>query len=308
MQCCNCSASNDADAVYCIQCGKLTGEEEKTTRRQRKIILGVLLLLIVMGIAAAAGYYKFILPDGVAAVVNGEVIRLSELNAEVSRIDGALREDGTARTEGDAAGSGGRRYQVLNRMITDRLALQEARKAGLEVSAGRAFRGACSSRPQYEKKRFNELVSAQDGSLQAFEQRLSQDLLINKFITKRVVPAGADPGTARAAVDRWLQDLSRTAAVRIALAEQWSAAGCSCCNGGAANQAGRQATAVASPNGSRSAADAALGYWRERHGGGPYTTRVTDLGCHMQIDIMQGNTVVGSLRYQDGVISKPHIN
>ncbi len=307
MQCRKCGASNDADAVFCVQCGKQMDENrERAAGKKRRTVLSVLLLVIVAAVAASAGYYKFILPDGVAAVVNGEVIRLSELNAEISRIRGELQESGTTRPEGGAAVSGGMRYQVLNRMITDRIALQEARKAGLEVSASElsAAIAHVHAVSPYEKNKFNELVSAQYGSLRAFEQRLSQDLLIRKFIFERVVSAGADSGTARAAVARWLQDLSRTAAVRIALSEQWSAAGCSCCSGGTANYAGRQGTAVASAKGGQSAADAALAYWHERYGGGPYTTRVKDFGCHIEIDILRKNTVVGSVRYQDGVISE----
>ncbi|HWR72889.1 MAG TPA: hypothetical protein VN604_06945, partial [Nitrospirota bacterium] len=94
MQCRNCNASNDADALYCAQCGKPSGGDgERAARKKRRLLLGVLLLVIVMAGAAAAGYYKFILPDGVAAVVNGEVIRISELNAEFSRTGGALQEN-----------------------------------------------------------------------------------------------------------------------------------------------------------------------------------------------------------------------
>lgn len=305
MNCRDCGALNDPDAVFCVQCGKSqSGDEGRPARRKRKNVLGVLVLVIVTAVAAAVGYYKFILPDGVAAVVNGEVIRLSELNAEFSRTAGALREKGTPRPEDDAAARGGRRYQVLNRMITDRLALQEARKAGLDVSEDELSEALAPVRAAYEKERFNELITARYGSLRAFEQRVRQDLLIRKYIAERVAPAGADPGTARAAVSRWLQDLSRTAAVRIALSEQWSSAGCSCCNKGAARPSGGQGKGGGSPSSGQSAADAALGYWLERYGGGPYTARARDLGCHIQVDILRGEAVIGSLRYQDGVISE----
>jgi hypothetical protein len=43
-----------------------------------------LLLIPVVALATGLGYYKFILPDGIAAVVNGEEIKHSELDSAVA--------------------------------------------------------------------------------------------------------------------------------------------------------------------------------------------------------------------------------
>lgn len=303
MQCRDCGSTNEADAAFCGQCGKpVAGEDEKASSRQRKAYVYALLILPVLLLAAALGYYKFFLPAGVAAYVNGEEIKLSELEAELSQIRNA---QGAAP---DGAASAGLRYQVLNRMITERIALQEAKKAGFEASRAEIADAAAGMRRSsgLGEAAFADAVAARYGSARAFEQKLERDLLIRKCIAGRVVPPGADPVSARAAVDRWIQSISRSASVRIALAEQWSATGCGCCSGGASPSAMQK---TAGPSGSPSpagakAADAGVRYWQEKHGGEAVTARTTDFGCHIQVDILKENKVVRSLRYQDGAISE----
>lgn len=308
MQCRACGSPNDADAVFCVQCGRpFAVEEEKVPSGQRKAYVYALLILPVLLIAAAVGYYKFFLPDGVAAVVNGEEIRLSEIDAVISQMKGAR---GTAPGTGvDAEALGTLRYQVLNQLITERIALQEARKAGLTVSESEVSDAASRAKAAsgLDEKAFASSVAARYGSAGAFEQKLERDLLIRKIIIERVIPAGADGEGAQEAVSRWLQNVSRNATVRIALAEQVSAAGCGCCSGGTP-RSGMQGAAGAprspSPESAQAAADAGIRYWNEKYGGGPVTARTTDFGCHIQVDIVKENKVALSLRYQDGAISE----
>ncbi len=54
----------------------------------------------------------------------------------------------------------------------------------------------------------------------------------------------------------------------------------------------------------QNAVDSALRYWHARHGNEAVTTKVTDYGCHLEIDIMKNNNVIGSLVYQNGSITE----
>ncbi len=58
------------------------------------------------------------------------------------------------------------------------------------------------------------------------------------------------------------------------------------------------------PEVERSIADAGLAYWREKLGGGEAAARVTDFGCHFQVDIIQDGKAVKSLQYQNGRITE----
>jgi hypothetical protein len=298
MDCPGCRKNNDDDAVFCIECGcPLTDQARTEARSQRKPYWFTLLFLPVIAIAVAAGYYKFILPQGVAAEVNGEKIMISELNAAVDRV---------TRTSGQAGEAV--RYQVLDDLITERLLLQESRKAGITVSKDEVAAAMAAARTAsgLDEGAFGKVVAARFGSEGAYEENVARNLKINKLLRERIMPRGADPRTARLAVDRWLQGLTRTASVRISLAEQGNTcarsggcavadSSCSGCGGPGVPARGEQAKAAIA---------AGLKYWQARHGAGPVTASARDFGCHVQVDIVQNNKIIGSLRYQNGSISE----
>ncbi len=307
MKCSICNAINDADASFCSECGKpINADSRNRPAKSRRAYLFALLLIPVIVFAAGIGYYKYFPPHGIAAVVNGEDIPLSELDAAVARGQGV---PGAAEPRF--------RYQVLNGLISERLVLQEARKAGITVpqqELSAAMDEARSSAGR-DRKVFEQDAAAHYGSIRNFENVLARRLLINKFMTSKVIPPNADPRTANAAINRWMQEISGRASVRVTLAEQWSAAGCGCCSSRA-----EAATVQPSASGDRmaqaeskakppvSAVDrasaAALSYWHAKHGQEQVTTKVTDFGCHMQVDIIRDNKTVASLRYQGGAISE----
>ena len=304
MHCPDCKQTNDTDALFCTACGRsLEATLQKTVQLQRKAYFIALLFVPVIAIAAGIGYYKFFLPNGVAAVVNGEEIRLSELDAAVARAQG--------RQE---VASSQIRYQLLNQLITQRIMIQEARKAGILVSKGEIETFATEARASSgnDEATFNRQVVSQYGSLRAFKDALERRLLANKFLAVKVVPPGADQHTAQSAIKRWLDDIAGRAAVRIALAEQGEGPGYGCCNteNGQASQRsgirGHGCAAVNKPAASDvgKAADAGLRFWHDKYGPDAVTTRLTDYGCHIQVDIVKNNKIIGSLRYQDGNITE----
>ncbi len=313
MNCPNCSTQNDADAGYCSECGKLLAlKPEIETGKARKPYRFIFFLIPVIFIAAGFGYYKYYLPDGVSALVNGQEIKRSELDAAVARVQAVY---GTS-SEGDQAGPQARklRYQVLNGLISERLILHEADKAGFgvspeEVAAAASLAQKASGMDQHL---FSAEVIRRYGSLQAFEEAVRRDLIVEKFISEKVLPKGVDDRTARAEVDRWVEKLRASSAVRVTLSEQWSGAGCGCCGKSrgtpAAEQGGKQQGSVLagvpqSADGQK-AADAGLKYWREKHGEEDVSARVSDFGCHLQVDIVKKGQTIGSLRYQGGNLSE----
>lgn len=309
MICSACKHDNDVDAAFCDQCGgPLAAIPVKKSFRSRKAYLLIVVSVLIMLVVAGLGYYKFILPDGIAAVVNNEEITLSELDAAV------LRERG----EQDAV-SGIARYQVLNEVIAERLVLQEAKKAGLVVSPEEV--AAAVSEAQTESGRdaaaFQKDTNARYGSMQSFDHALEQQLIIRKFLSEKVVPQGADPQTERSAVNRWLQETSGRAMIRIALAEQGGGGGCgNCAKTAGSSQPCKgmpgQGCAAGTPvtsgqttvDGSKAAGDAGLRYWHEKHGNEAVTTKVADFGCHLRVDILKNEKIIGSLRYQNGAITE----
>jgi hypothetical protein len=319
MNCGKCNAANDADAVFCEQCGSSLGTVPAKGRRP---YFYALLLVPFLLLAAGIGYYKFILPSGIAAEVNGEAITVTELEA-------AVRMNGSAANL-PAEAQGQLRYAALSELITERIAMQEARKADVRVSvqemdaATEQMRAASGLDEQAFKTRVNERY----GSMVAFRKGLERRLAIRKFIDQKVTAEAANPAEANMRLSQWLRNATEKAAVRIALNEELpaSGAGCGCCSKGAGQQGSGPANgqgkpgcgqgkgcnpqagpAAGSPQAKaqiEAARTAALDYWKKQNGSGPVETKVTDFGCHVQVDIVANSKIAKSLRYQNGAISE----
>lgn len=320
MNCGKCNAGNDADAVFCEECGNTLATVPAKSRRP---YFYALLLIPVLLLAAGFGYYKFILPNGIAAEVNGETITVTELEA-------ALRTNGnTASLSAEAQGQ--LRYAALSELITERIALQEARKAAVAVSPEEVQAAISNMRAAsgLDEKGFNARVEARYGSMDAFRKGIERRLAIRKHIDRNVTAGAASPADANARLNQWLRACTARAAVRVSLNEELpaSGAGCGCCGKGPAQQGngpgnnvpgspgcgqgkgcGPQAgPAAGSPEAKaqvEAARAAALDYWKKQNGSGPVETKVTDFGCHVQVDIVANSRIAKSLRYQNGAISE----
>jgi hypothetical protein len=309
MICSKCKGESDADALYCEHCGAgLTASAVRPGSWTSRILLGALTVLVVAAVAAI-GYYKFFLPRGIAAVVNGEEITLAEVDAQMQ---GFLRNSEVPPQLLDHA-----RYRVLNDLITERVAWQEAERAGIRASGEDidAAYGQLAAAAGSDRAAFGDLIKAQYGSVRSFRRSLERRITISKYIAAKITAGISDPTIAGARVDQWLQDISGRASVRVALAEQLPGSGAACGTGcssggcpapGAANGGCGSAPrtgADASPQ-ATAARKAALTYWHQRYGSEPVETRVLDYGCHIQVDMLQGKKIAKSLRYQNGTITE----
>lgn len=300
MKCGACFTENDQDAVFCTKCGStLAAGQSMAGKGRRKPYVYALLLLPALLIATAVGYYKFILPLGIAAVVNNEEISLAE-------VDGMLNGTGGGQASGEMRIK--MRYAVLSDLITERIAWQEAKKAGISVSPaeiGDAYARAQMSSGK-DPAAFQKGIVSQYGSDALFRAALERRTGIRKFIAERFAADTADPVIVDSRANRWLRDAASRSAVRIALTEQAPASGCGCCNNGpgAADPSGAAGGGTEPSVSAREAQRAVLAYWTERHGAAGVETKLTDFGCHIQVDIIKEKKIAKSLRYQNGVITE----
>jgi len=305
MICGTCKRSNDDDAVFCDGCGSSLAAPPDGATTRRKSYWFALLLVPVMLAAAGMGYYKFMLPNGVAAVVNGEEISKTEL-------DSALRSAGK---DVPAEALGQMRTAALFDLISERIACQEAHKAGVRVSPEELNNAIARMRSAagMDEKSFDAQAIALYGSRGNFQKGMQRRLMIQKFIDEKITAGITDPTIAKFRVNQWLQGISSKATVRVSLKEQMQrSSGCACCGGngtGTANpgcdpKAGTGVEGKQPASQITAARDAAIGYWNMKHGKGPVETKVTDFGCHIQVDILANNKIAKSLRYQNGTITE----
>jgi hypothetical protein len=253
--------------------------------------------------------------------VNGEAITVTELEA-------AVRMNGSAASL-PAEAQGQLRYATLSELITERIAMQEARKSDVHVSAQEVDEATEQMRAAsgLDEQAFKARVNERYGSMNAFRKGLERRLAIRKFIDQKVTAGAATPADANMRLSQWLRTATEKAAVRVALKEELPAAGgCGCCRKGSEAQGSGPANSPAKPGcgqgkgcntqagpaaGSPQAAAqadaalaAALAYWKEQNGSEPVETKVTDFGCHVQVDIMANNKIAKSLRYQNGTLTE----
>lgn len=294
MDCRSCSRPNDAEALFCEHCGSpLNASQTTATEGNKRSYVYWAALVIVMAVAAAAGYYKFILPNGVAAEVNGEVITIAEVDAVIHGATGGQQvpEEMTGRM----------RFRVISDLIAEHVAWQEARKAGTTVPAADVD-AAYAKEAGADRAAFDRQVKAQHGSVRAYREVLERRLGIRKYLAGTVAAGIADPAAADARIGAWLQEATARSSIRVSLEAPASKAGCSCCSSGGPS-GGKGGGEQASPK-AKQAEQAALAYWRTKGGDGEVQTKLTDFGCHFQVDIVKGNRIARSLRYQDGVITE----
>jgi hypothetical protein len=156
-------------------------------------------------------------------------------------------------------------------------------------------------------------VAGRYGSMSAYRGALERQLTVRKFIAERLAPGISDPAVVDGRVEQWLREIQGRAVVRIALDEQLPGSGGGCCGGGSkAGSPGQgcdpsRKPGAGNPDASlqaQAAGKAALAYWRERHGDDQVDAKVTDRGCHLQVDLMKGAVIAKSLRYQNGMITE----
>ncbi|MBI4633860.1 MAG: SurA N-terminal domain-containing protein [Deltaproteobacteria bacterium] len=248
-----------------------------------------------------------------AAIINGEPVAASALR-ERFKINRTMLE----RQYGKEIFAGERsktllvqlERDILERMLEDRLVAQEASRMGIQVSdeqvrqelerIGREIYG--------DRKNFQESL-AEDSVSQEYLMSHIRYLLLCREIKRLKFPSRSDPDTDFSA---WLSQARGRARVAIypqeRLLQNVSQGGGTCCGSGVGGSGGgcgdsRRSAAPLDPELKSKASAAALAaYLKENPAGKGIGARVTDYGCHIQVDIEQSGKIVKSYTYQDGKV------
>lgn len=113
--------------------------------------------------------------DGIAAIVNNEVITLSELDSELH--DEIIRLRARYRGKELERQLAEKRYEVLNNLIDQRILVQEAKAKGLQVSEDEL---------REAKERLAANPSAQAAASSASEKQLRQEIMVQKLMSFEV--------------------------------------------------------------------------------------------------------------------------
>lgn len=313
----------------CVHCGKETGEGElycpecqaiSGIKKPRRVwvfsILFSAVLLSLTGLLLWHGGISFgsLSLDSIlgrpAAVINGEPITRADMQARVKNIRAMLeRQHGRDLF----AGQQGRvllanlEQEVLDGMLEERLVAQEARSLKIQIS---------DAIVQEELQKISKEIY---GDWEKFQARLREEgvskedlqnhirnLLLYKGVKAAKAPAGSNPDIS---FNAWLIQAKQKA--ELAIYYSGDRAGSSSASGGCCSPGGSQGCSgipssggrPADPETERGAKKAALeAFQKNNRVEKGLTAKVTDYGCHIQVDIQKDGKVVKSYTYQNGKV------
>lgn len=151
-------------------------------RRYRKYLL---LFVLVWGRVASAG--QGFLIDKVVAVVNDEVITLSELQKEEKPLIQRIRQ----ASEGEAQASQMQitRRQILQALILRRLQLQEAGKEGIVVEASEVdatIKVIKERNGLTSDQEFTGVLAKENLTLDEFRTKVREQMVVDRLLTRHV--------------------------------------------------------------------------------------------------------------------------
>jgi predicted nucleic acid-binding Zn ribbon protein len=307
--CVHCGKETEEGELYCPDCQAISGAKKP----RRFWIFSILfsgLLLFFTGLLLWHGGLSFgsLSLDSIlgrpAAVINGEPIARTDLKARVKSVRAMLeRQYGRDLF----AGQQGRELlenleqEVLDGMLEERLVSQEARRLRIQIS---------DEMVQQELQKISKEIY---GTWENFQARLREDgvskedlqnhirsLLLYKAVKAAKAPPGSNPDVS---FNAWLIQAKQKAELAIYYSGD-NAASSSALTGGCCSPGGSGIVRPGGPVDPKTESDAkkvALeAYQKANPAGKGVTAKVTNYGCHIQVDIQKEGRIVKSYTYQGG--------
>jgi len=248
-----------------------------------------------------------------AAMINGETVTRQEFRTRFNITQRMLERQYGPDIFGGEAGANrlaSVKQEVLDRMLEERLIAQEARRLGITISEemvdrelrriGRELSGAGEN--------FKKQLAADGIDEDALQNHLRY-VLTYQALGKTLL-GRADRSAPEANFAAWFARTKKSARINIYDASlktvNVAAAGGGCCGltGGASGGCGGgRAPAPVDGATEKLAGEAALAAYCGKNGRRDgLKTRVTDYGCHIQVDIVEGGKTVRSYTYKDGAV------
>lgn len=312
--CIHCGKETGEGELYCPECEAISGAK-KPRRFMIFALLFLMLLLSLTGLLLWHGGLSFgsLSLDSIlgrpAAVINGEPIARADLKARSKSIRAMLeRQYGRDLFAGQQGWVllKNLEQEVLDGMLEERLVAQETRRLGIQIS---------DEMVQHEVQKIAKEIY---GTWENFQAKIREDgvskedlqnHIRNLLLYKAVKAAKARPGSSPdISFNAWLIQAKQKAKVAIYYsgdsARSLSSSREGCCSLGGSGCVGQSRPGgPVDPKTEREAKKVALGaYQKTNPSEKGVETKVTNYGCHIQVDIRKEGKIVKSYTYQHGKV------
>jgi len=298
-QCPSCGEGNEKRARFCVYCGKPFPRKKRFLFRNRYVLFGAIGLIFAGGIAYfSMGGFE----SKLVGKVNGEGITRKEFSKRVDRTKKfyELRYgQNLFQGEGGKENLNRLKTDILDEMTTEKILLQEAKSTGY----GSVPDEEIAKQVEAIKKKYSlsddDLKQKMGVSIEDLREDLRKGWIISQFLEKAVLKGDQQNGEVVFA--QWFTKTKAKARIETyEKLEPILTAKASCCRSGCGGGRGQPLD----PEIEKEAKAKGLEYYEKKTQKKGASARVTNFGCHIQVDIIEDGKVVVSLTYKQGEVQE----
>jgi hypothetical protein len=297
--CPSCDEGNEEENQFCVHCGNPLPNKRRSRFMSRSILFAAVGLIL-------AGAISYFLTGGLESKlvgkVNGEGITRKEFSKRVERVKKFYElRYGQNLFQGEEGKENLSRIKtdILDEMTTETILLQEAKAAGYRSASEEEI----VKQVEVIKKKYGlsdqDLKQKMGGGIEDLKEDLRKGSVISQFLEKAVLKG--DQQNAELLFAQWLARAKANAEIETyEKLQPVSTAKASCCTSGCGGGRARPLD----PKIEKEAKAKGLEYYEKKTQKRGASARVTDFGCHIQVDIIEDGKVVVSLTYKQGEVQE----
>ncbi len=297
--CTSCGGGNEKKARFCVHCGNPLARTRSFRFRSRYVLFGTIGLIFAGGILSfSIGAFE----SKLVGKVNGEGITRQEF---LKRLERAKKFYELRHGQNLFHGQEGKenlnrlKTEILNEMTTEKILLQEAKGAGYSS----APKEEIQKQVEDIKKKYDlseaDLKQRTGESIEDLKEELRKGWIISQFVEKAILKG--DQQNGKVIFTEWFNKAKAKAKIETyEKLEPLYTAKASCCSTGC----GGGRIRPLDPKIEADAKAKGLEYYQKKTQKKGATAKVTNYGCHVQVDIIEDGKVVVSLTYRQGEVQE----
>jgi len=294
-----CSKGNEKKARFCIHCGNPLPRSKETRFKKRHILFGAIGLIL----AGAIGYFLMGgLESKLVGKVNGEGITRKEFSKRLERVKKFYElRYGQNLFQGQEGKENLNRLktEILDEMTTEKILLQEAKSAGYSSTPDEEIQKEVGAIKKKYGLSDEDLKQKMGGSIEDLKEELRKEWIISQFVEKTVLKGDQQNGNLLFA--QWFTKAKAKAQIETyEKLDPVLTAKASCCKSGC----GGGRSQPLDPKIEKEAKAKALEYYEKKTQKKGASARVTNFGCHIQVDIIEDGKLIISLTYRQGEVQE----
>ncbi len=298
--CPSCNGRNEKNTQFCVHCGNPLPRKRRFPLKNRYVLFGTIGLTLA---GAIVSFSTGGAESKLVGKVNGEGITREEFSKRLERAKKFYESSyGQNLFQGEEGKGNLNRLKtdILEEMTTEKILLQEAKSAGYTSTPPEEIEKQAASIKQKYGLSDDDLKQKMGLSIEDLKEDLRKRLVISQFLQNAVLKGNQQ--NSQVLFAEWFGKVKAKAKIETyEKLEPVLTAKASCCSSGCGG--GKRAQPL-DPKIESDAKAKGLEYYEKKTQKKGASARVTNFGCHIQVDIIDGGKVVTSLTYRQGEVEE----